>query len=671
MVRKTKGLLIVGLFAIIVFIIISVDINATPDKNGDEPGCGEDECHAVGQERNHTYQENTNKQPPYTNLYVDYYNAEGELGVNIILYNNNSDQYREKLEYDNSSGDWKPIKIAAELSDKKDSQVYYNVTGNGPNLIVYAPDEGSWRIRTGYYNKTLDQLFYTQFDIDVKYKNLPPKANASWAGFEGFEVVSGGKGEEDTVVRFPEEGTGKIYFEAEGSTDPNKDDVENLSYYWDFNDKIDANDDGIKTNDNDTGSKGKTDVFHTFNLEDIEIGVKYTITLSVTDNHLYRAWDIDTLNITFLEPLKFPDLNITYAKMNPKKTTIGKPMNIMIKIKNIGDKDITQNEPFVIKILTQDKNLIIPEQTIKANIGIGQIYEYSYTWYDTTKFADGSDVVPNYWYGMEIEVDVYDDITEVQPDGEENNKYFKGNAFRFVEKEGGEVKLEIVEFKWECPNATNEKVEEDDLVYVNVSVKNIGNASAQFIYIKLWDTTKSNPNPKPVSQQSPESLIIKPGGFYNVTFKIRPKITSGESEEEHKLKLKVTYQTLEYNATANFTVKKVTVQSFLFKLGLEYKKYLIEGKVGEELRKAFKDNGYPLSSNAVIKKISDKKWEIVDGEHVYTIEDTGKELKIYGTTKPIKPEREGKDWLKILIPIGAVVAIVVGVVIVISVKRRI
>lgn len=676
MLRKTKGLLLAGLMVAVVCIMISVNIDATPDKNdGDRAvsGCDTEACHGMSP-RGHTYQENTNKQPPVTNLYLEEYEAEGTFGWNIIFYNNNSAD-REKLSHENSSGPWKEIKVAAELADeKKDGPVYYNITGNGPHLIVYAPDEGDYIVRAGYWNESQDELFYTEFSVTVTYRNQQPTANASWGGFEDFEVISGGTGDEDTVVRFPEEGKGTIYFEAEGSDDPNPDDKTNLSYYWDINDK-----DG-STNNNDTGSEGKTDCFYTFDVNDIEPGVRYQMTLSVTDNHVYKAWDHDIINITFLEPLRYPDLNVTYAKMDPSETQIGEQMTINMNIKNIGDNDITTDDSFTIKVLNRDKIPIIPDQTLNVEIAELEVYSYQFIWGDTSKFADGSDVLQDIWYDMEIEIDINNDIMEVQrdentnsiPDGEENNEYTIRNAFRFVESIVKPVELEIAKFTWESPNATDGKIEEDELIYVNVSVKNIGEGDAMLISVRLWDNTAIEEDPEPKSFRSPDGQIYLTGEYYNVTFKIRPERKNDQNTEDHTLELVVKYQDQEYNDTENLVVTKVGfVPNIIFSLSLDYKQYLVEGPVGEELKTAFKDKGSTLSNKAKIEIISDTKWEIEDSTNLflYTIEDNGQELEVYRDIIN-KPITEDETFDPKIIIIGAVIAIVVAVVVVLAVRKK-
>lgn len=66
-----------------------------------------------------------------------------------------------------------------------------------------------------------------------------------------------------------------------------------------------------------------------------------------------------------------------------------------------------------------------------------------------------------------------------------------------------------------------------------------------------------------------------------------------------------------------------------FNLELDYKQYLIEENFNDDLRKAFEDNGYPISHNTEIIKKNEKKWEIRYGNEIYVIKDTNTKLNIY------------------------------------------
>ena len=69
---------------------------------------------------------------------------------------------------------------------------------------------------------------------------------------------------------------------------------------------------------------------------------------------------------------------------------------------------------------------------------------------------------------------------------------------------------------------------------------------------------------------------------------------------------------------------------YLFSLKPEYRRYLKEGAVSNELSKAFEDNQQPLTSNARLTQRDEKKWTITDGMKEYRIEDSGTKLNIYG-----------------------------------------
>ena len=77
---------------------------------------------------------------------------------------------------------------------------------------------------------------------------------------------------------------------------------------------------------------------------------------------------------------------------------------------------------------------------------------------------------------------------------------------------------------------------------------------------------------------------------------------------------------------------------YIFNLGLNLVQNLQDRNLNYELKIAFKNNNYPLSTSAFILKIDDNTWEIIDGLKNYKIENTSKELKIYYGlfTKPYK-----------------------------------
>lgn len=697
-------MLLVGLLAVVAFVVISVNIDATPDKNdGDDTpyaGCDDKACHVHPESDWHKW---VDMSKPHENLHIDYYNSPGALAVEVRFFSNDSDDmHKLENEWNESQGKWVPITIAAELTETKNqdnAKVYYTAKADGTAVLtLYAPDGGKWKVRAGYYNISKEELYYTDFEVDVDYVNKQPVAKASFTGFPDFEILSGGVGEEDAVVRFNEEGKGAIYFSSKDSTDPDEDDVANLSYCWDFNDKINADSSGEFTDDNDTGPTGETDpgdeiFFYNKNHPDwkynTEIDEKrkfkpdetYTITLAVTDNHLVNHWDIDTLTIKFEEALVYPDLNVGYATIEPNEVERGNPVKIIVKIRNDGERDLTADDgPFLISFKTvKDRIKIIDDQEINLKtdetIQVGKDMTFEFDWIDTTYFFEDHTEVAIDKYDLEVEVDVENKITETD---EGNNVYTTtGGAIEIIENETGNIKLEITTFNFNTTAASEGyTIDEDEKVYINVTIKNTGTEDAQYVKVYIYDKTEANPNPE-TSSYNEEIEIILPGKEKTISYLWVASVTGGEDKEEHSIFIMVEYADENYNTqyvndTGKINVNKVEDLKYLFSLSLDYKKYMKEGNVGEELHKVFKDNNYPLSGNAKIYIINDKKWEIRDGDKTYIIKDTGNELDIYEGSASVEPSDNGDDDLfnKLLIPLGAVVAIVVAVVVVVSVRSR-
>ena len=81
---------------------------------------------------------------------------------------------------------------------------------------------------------------------------------------------------------------------------------------------------------------------------------------------------------------------------------------------------------------------------------------------------------------------------------------------------------------------------------------------------------------------------------------------------------------------SNWGIVNLTSRTYyMFSLGLEYRQYMKDVTVSDELLNAFKDNGVDLFLNLSIVKKDEKNWEIISGEKEYRIEDTGTELKIF------------------------------------------
>lgn len=62
-------------------------------------------------------------------------------------------------------------------------------------------------------------------------------------------------------------------------------------------------------------------------------------------------------------------------------------------------------------------------------------------------------------------------------------------------------------------------------------------------------------------------------------------------------------------------------KSFLFDLNLDCKTYLKEGMISDELRKNFKENNNPISTNAIILKKDNKNWIIKDKDKIFQLND--------------------------------------------------
>ena len=71
------------------------------------------------------------------------------------------------------------------------------------------------------------------------------------------------------------------------------------------------------------------------------------------------------------------------------------------------------------------------------------------------------------------------------------------------------------------------------------------------------------------------------------------------------------------------------VSNYLFSLSLEYKEYLVNGPVGDELRDVFFDNGTELSQDAEITTKDENEWAVKERSKEYRIEGSQWELSIY------------------------------------------
>ncbi len=71
----------------------------------------------------------------------------------------------------------------------------------------------------------------------------------------------------------------------------------------------------------------------------------------------------------------------------------------------------------------------------------------------------------------------------------------------------------------------------------------------------------------------------------------------------------------------------------LFDLEPEYTKYLVVGYTEVELRNAFKEQGYPLSCNALMARNGKDGWIIYDVANTFKLKCSSEELKIYRESK--------------------------------------
>ncbi len=117
----------------------------------------------------------------------------------------------------------------------------------------------------------------------------------------------------------------------------------------------------------------------------------------------------------------------------------------------------------------------------------------------------------------------------------------------------------------------------------------------------------------------------------------------GNREEDRRLTLKNLEKRDEYMKVIIGTVTgKENIN--LFALGLSYLAYMVEGPVNDNLREAFEENRWIISSGATITQdIEPNKWQIIDEPEVYHIENTGLELTVEGEKK----EFDKKDPMQI------------------------
>lgn len=416
--KKSEYILFTVFIIITIAVILSLETTAKPEYNDEDtrkvPGCYEISCHEI------TAVNDRENEP---NLHINIYTAMQARDISIVFFTDNTEM-SEKLEYEwnENSQKWdEPIMIAAELTEAKEGDqaiVYDSEIGEGPKLTLFAPDGGTYWVNAGYYNRTSEIRVWTKVEIEVPYKNSRPTARAVFDGIDKGELISnyGKTGdssddypEKTAIFRFDKDGLGRLFFKAD-CTDTDWGDEDNLTYFWDFNNQIDDDENGVYTNDNDTTSEGGNDrIFYTFyqanhenEWEDnvdrtgqiFEPNEPYVINLSVTDNHLNRAWNWANLNVMFHAPKTYPDLQILDARFKEIDDDedgffeIGESMTVEINIENTG-KNSTGWTPFRLKFEDQNGKKIIPDYEYNNNIEAQSKKTITFPWTGTTLWADG------------------------------------------------------------------------------------------------------------------------------------------------------------------------------------------------------------------------------------------------------------------------------------------
>jgi len=86
-----------------------------------------------------------------------------------------------------------------------------------------------------------------------------------------------------------------------------------------------------------------------------------------------------------------------------------------------------------------------------------------------------------------------------------------------------------------------------------------------------------------------------------------------------------------YADIAKITERKETICCLEneFSLDLDYKGYLTDGSISNELKSAFDEKGVPLSDTATIARIDEGNWKIEDGKKEIWMEDTRTQLRVH------------------------------------------
>ena len=94
----------------------------------------------------------------------------------------------------------------------------------------------------------------------------------------------------------------------------------------------------------------------------------------------------------------------------------------------------------------------------------------------------------------------------------------------------------------------------------------------------------------------------------------------------------------------------IILKKHLFNLSFEFKEHMKEGQISDELMQIFEKNNLSLSTKAIILKIDEKKWRILDEckpykePKEYGIEDYDKQLIIYDEKSKTYGKGIGYFW---------------------------
>jgi ferredoxin len=115
----------------------------------------------------------------------------------------------------------------------------------------------------------------------------------------------------------------------------------------------------------------------------------------------------------------------------------------------------------------------------------------------------------------------------------------------------------------------------------------------------------------------------------------------GNREEARRITLDRLVERDEYMKVVIGTVKsKDTID--LFTMDRDLRDHLVNGIVSQEIRRAFADHRWAISSDAIVTQIDTDNWEISDDPEIYRIHDTGIYLEVSGEEK----EYEKKDPMR-------------------------